>query len=128
MTEHGVHAVQLVPAAQALDLVGGAGLLLQQALGVGARVPKCGAGGGVARDRVVPRAEALHHGLLGRERAVELWYLVEVFDASAAAPRDVAGVGRFDTGQQLTERALAGAVEPDDAHPLSRFDHEVSRA
>ena len=77
---------------------------------------------------VVPGPEALHHCLLGRERAVEAWYLLEVFDTRAASLGDVAGVRCFHACQQLAERALTSAVQADDAHALTRLDHQISGA
>jgi hypothetical protein len=63
--------------------------------------------------------------LLRRQLTVELRNLLEILDACAAPLGDGAGVRRLHPGQQLAERALAGAVETDHTHPFPRLDNEV---
>ncbi len=68
--------------------------------------------------------EALGDDLARGLLVLELRLLREVSDFGAAAFRDRADVGGLDAGDDARERALAGAVDADEADALAGADRQ----
>jgi len=128
MAEHGVHAVGLIPTAQALELLGDSGLFGQQrgrVLGLSRELPGHLL---VPAARVVPGGQALSRRLVGAGVAVEARYLLEVLYAGAAAARHRSAVRRLYASENARQRALARSVPAHHADALPRVDRDLGRA
>src|SRR5262245_267444 len=120
MTEDGIDLVHHVPAAEALDVGGGFGLLLEAGGHVALAMAEERAHMLVPRLCLGPGAKAGEDDVARRQRSIEGWILVEIGDLGASAAGDGASVGRLDAGQDTGERTLARAVDADQPDPLAR--------
>ena len=119
MREHAVDLVGSLPAPEALHLGRRRELLGEERVAGVGRLLDLRGDGLVPAPRDHPRLEALFDRLPDRALGIERGLLRQIRDARAAPRGHGAGVGRLGAGEDLRERALAGAIAPDHADALA---------
>ena len=118
--------VDALPAAEALDLVAGVGLLREQpVLRRALAAVERGGGGEVATAGLGPGAESVEHDLARAHAGGEARLLLEVGDVGPAAMDDLALVGGVEAGEDPHEGALSGAVHADEADVFTSVDGDA---
>src|SRR5262245_3850507 len=80
------------------------------------------------RMRVVAGAEACLDVSQRRRMPVEIRLLRQIADGRAGLHKAGAAIGLDQTGRDLEQRGLAGAVAPDQAEPIRWRDRELDAA